>query len=120
MPAPQKNSHTTLIVFIAVAGVCAVALGVFNGLSGPGEFEAKVEAQMLVKKYLDRSADFSVPVAEKVTTDGARAWRVFGYATTRNAFNAEVRHEYVVIFKIAGSSLNPESVVVDGKQFLKR
>ena len=101
----------TLVGFLILCALVYLA----NALDG-GESEARREAQKAVRAALDsrvrHTADFSIPVAEKATLAGAPVWRVVGYVTVTNAFNAEVRHGYVVILKIKGSSLVPESVVV--------
>jgi hypothetical protein len=81
------------------------------------DYDAYVNAQMILEKFLKSPSTAEYPVASKATIERYNddAFKVSAYVDSQNGFGATLRSEWIVFLQFVGDSVKPLGVVVDGE-----
>ncbi len=85
------------------------------------DYDAYVNAQDILEKFLKSPSTAEYPVASKATikryTDDG--FRVESYVDSQNGFGAVVRSDWIVVFQFVEDSVKVLAVVLDGETLYK-
>mgnify|MGYP006290189853 CR=1 FL=1 len=85
------------------------------------DYDAYVNAQMILENFLKSPSTAEYPVASKATikryTDDG--FRVESYVDSQNGFGAVIRSDWIVVFQFVEDSVKVLAVVLDGETLYK-